>query len=93
MKNQDQSFNLEAKSTSMKSRDKKKVAATFHQAGKYIFIIISKKNSHFSQLASTQAVVGITLMMMSTLAVLKTIKYISFKNLRSSSTYKALKIL
>jgi len=33
MKNQDQSFNLEAKSTSMKSRDKKKVAATFHQAG------------------------------------------------------------
>ena len=35
MKNQDQSFNLEAKSTSMKSRDKKKVAATFHQAGKY----------------------------------------------------------
>ena len=34
MKNQDDTFCLEAKSTSMKSRDKKKLAATFHQAGK-----------------------------------------------------------
>lgn len=33
MKNQDQSFSLEAKTTSMKCRDKKKVAATFHGAG------------------------------------------------------------
>ena len=33
MKNQDDTFCLEAKSTSMKSRDKKKLAATFHQAG------------------------------------------------------------
>ena len=33
MKNQDQSFNLEAKTTSMKCRDKRKVAATFHGAG------------------------------------------------------------
>jgi len=33
MKNQDDTFYLEAKSTSMKSRDKKKLTATFHQAG------------------------------------------------------------
>ena len=33
MKNQDQSFTLDAKTTSMKCRDKKKVAATFHGAG------------------------------------------------------------
>ena len=33
MKNQDQSFSLEAKTTSMKCRDKKKVAMTFHGAG------------------------------------------------------------
>ena len=33
MKNQDQSFPLEVKTTAMKCRDKKKVAATFHGAG------------------------------------------------------------
>ena len=33
MKNQDQSFTLEAKTTAMKCRDKKKVCATFHGAG------------------------------------------------------------
>jgi len=33
MKNQDQSFPLEVKTTAMKCRDKKRVAATFHGAG------------------------------------------------------------
>merc|ERR1719211_395922 len=42
MKNQDQSFSLEAKTTAMKGRDKKKVATTFHGAG---MVVPYDKNS------------------------------------------------
>ena len=53
MKNQDDTFYLEAKSTSMKSRDKKKLAATFHQAGKNFqnfYVTIMCRNDELSWL-------------------------------------------